>query len=203
MACPPGASARRIAGAISNSTLEMMFARITCTGATSGSSTPASPRISVTCASTPLRCTFSSALPSASGSSSIAIALRAPSRTAAIASTALPAPRSATTSPARTMSCMSVITLRVVSCSPVPNAIAGSITTAHSASAISAASHGGATATRPSRCMPTRVFHVADQSASASSVRSIAPPPAACTARSSASKSESPVRCVTSSPSPS
>src|SRR5688572_1907664 len=91
-----------IVGSSSTSTEEMMFARMTRTGAMSGSSTRASPSSTETRSPTPLRRTLASALSMASASISIATTRRAPSFAAAIESTALPAPRSATISPGRT-----------------------------------------------------------------------------------------------------
>ncbi len=82
----------------------------------------------------------------------------APSFAAAMESTALPAPRSATRSPGRITRCIRRSIPRVVACSPVPNAIAGSITIVDDGS-WSCASHGGATTSDPTTCAPTLARH--------------------------------------------
>ena len=138
---------------------------------------------------TPLRSTFSSALPIASGSISIAATCSAPSFAAAIASTALPAPRSATRSPGEITRCSSRMTPRVVACSPVPNAMPGSMTIVRAASR-SSASHGGATVRAPSCCTWSPRFHSSDQSTFGSgSVSTRASALAASAARSNAAAS--------------
>src|SRR5688572_19060199 len=128
MARPSGASAAAIVGSRSTCTLDWMFASTTSTGASSGSKTVASPSITCTRSDTWFRSTFSRALPMASGSSSTALTVRAPSFAAAIDSTALPAPISATRLSRIGMRCINRVTPRVVAWSPVPNAIAGSMT---------------------------------------------------------------------------
>ena len=78
----------------------------------------------------------------------MAAARLAPSLIAAIDSTAVPDPRSATMSPDRITEGNSRTTPRVVACSPVPNAIAGSITIVVAASYCSA-NQGGAIVSAP------------------------------------------------------
>ena len=66
MTHPSLLNAAAMAGSSSTSTDEMMLASTTRTGATSGRSSAASPSMTVTLSLTPLRATFSSALPMAS-----------------------------------------------------------------------------------------------------------------------------------------
>jgi len=88
------------------------------------------------------------------------------------------------------------MTPRVVACSPVPNAMPGSMTIEYAGSR-SSVSHGGATVNRPSTCARMPFFHCSDQSTVANgSVSTRASELAASAAHTSASASLCDGTCV-------
>ena len=102
-------------------------------------------------ASRPRRCAprCAAATTFASASFSIPIARAAPSFTAAMARIPLPLPRSSTRSPGRSCRSSSASAARVEPCSPLPNAVSGSSTTAVPSGSAASGSQEGTTVSRP------------------------------------------------------